>query len=209
MSGGLALALADLREEDVLRLVKEGVEAGQDPWDLVGELRSGIGQVGDRFEKGEYFVSELIMAADIFKQAMVLLEPLLAGKREAPLGRVVMATVKGDIHDIGKNIVSMVLSANGFEVVDLGVDVPPERIVNTLQETGTSVLGLSALLTVSFDPMKETIQALEHAGLRDRVKVMIGGGPVNEKVRAYTGADAVGYDAQDAVALARQFLGVK
>ncbi|MEW6399998.1 MAG: corrinoid protein [Bacillota bacterium] len=209
MSGGLALALADLREQDVLRLVKEGAEAGADPWALVGDLRRGISQVGDRFEKGEYFVSELIMAADIFKQVMVVLEPLLAGKREAPLGRVVMATVKGDIHDIGKNIVSMILSANGFEVFDLGVDVPPERIVSALQETGATVLGLSALLTVSFDPMKETIHALEQARLRDRVKVMIGGGPVNEKVRAYTGADGVGYDAQDAVALARQFLGVK
>lgn len=208
LANSLAEAIADLKEEQVCKLVKERLDAGTDPWAILAECREGMTKVGDRYEKGDYFVSELVMAGEIFKQAMSLLEPRLAGKKERPLGRVVIGTVKGDIHDIGKNIVSTLLSANGFEVYDLGVDVAPERIVDKVKETDAQVVALSALVTISFDPMKETVQALEKANLRDKVKIMIGGGPVNEKVRAYTGADAVGYDAQDAISLAKKFVEV-
>ncbi len=161
-------------------------------------------EIGDRFGEGIYYLSELIMASEIFSGVMKVIGPLLEGEAASSAGEVVFATVKGDVHDIGKNIVVSMLRGNGFHVHDLGVDVPPERIVEKLQETGAELLGLSALLTTSFDAMKETVFSLQEAGLRGKVKVMIGGGPTNEKVREFVGADAVGDDAHKAVLLARK-----
>lgn len=202
----LVQKLADLDEEDVLAAVKAEVEAGTDPLRLFDACRQGMVLVGERYESGEYFVSDLMMAAEIFKQAALILEPSMTGIVAETRGTVVIGTVQGDIHDIGKDLVVGMLRAGGFEVHDLGVNVAPETFIHTLQETGAKVLGLSGLLTVAFDAMKETVAAVEQAGLRPGVKVMVGGGPVDEKACQYTGADAWGNSAQAAVNLATQWM---
>lgn len=203
-NGELAHALVELEEEHVATLVSRQLAGGVAPVIILAEMRQGMTEVGNRFADGTYFLTELIMAATIFGQAMKKIEPQLAGQSSSDGGDVVFATVKGDIHNLGKDIVVAMLRSAGFRVHDLGVDVPPERIVEKLNETGAGLLGLSALLTTSFDSMKATVQAVEKAGLRDRVKIMVGGGPVDERVCAFVGADAYGHDVQDAIGLARQ-----
>jgi methylmalonyl-CoA mutase cobalamin-binding domain/chain len=208
-NGNLASALLELEEKDVERLVSDELARGVPPETILEEMRQGMTEIGNRFAGGTYFLTELIMAAEIFGQTMKKIEPRLTGGSGGEAGDVVFATVKGDVHDIGKNIIVAMLRGADFRVHDLGVDVPPERIIEKLKETGAGVLGLSALLTTSFDSMKATVEALARAGLRDHVKVMVGGGPVDERVRAYVGADVCGRDAQQAVNLARQFAAVE
>lgn len=202
--------IVDLDENAALEKVKEAVAQGRDPLSIVEECRQGLQVVGERFDKGEYFLSELIVGAEVFRQAMQILEPmLLAGRgREKPLGKVVIGTVKGDIHDLGKNVVIAMLRASGFEVHDLGVDVPKEKFLEAVREIQPNVLGLSALLTLTFDAMKETVEALAEAGLRKKLGIMIGGGPVDDNVREYVGADAYGRNAAHAVEIARRLAGV-
>jgi methanogenic corrinoid protein MtbC1 len=206
MSEQLKTALSDLEESLVLKLVQESLQAGVDPLAILADCRDGMAQVGKRYENGEYYVSDLIMAGEIFKQATALVGTRFDTGNGATRGKVVVGTVKGDIHDIGKDLVVSLLKANGYEVIDLGVDTPPAKFVEAVQSSGASVVGLSGLLTISFDSMKETVTALEAAGLRSTVKVMVGGGPVTEQVRAYVGADAMGADAQAAVAICNQWL---
>ncbi len=205
MSDQLATAMADLEEATVLRLVKTKLDAGENPMAILASCREGMTQVGKRFEACEYYVSELVMAGEIFKQATALLSSRLKTDALGQRGKVVIGTVKGDIHDIGKDIVVSLLKAANYDVRDLGVDVPPQKIVDAVKETGATVVGLSGLLTIAFDSMKETIAALTTVGLRSRVKVMIGGGSVTETVQQYTGADAWGTDAQIAVSLCNQW----
>ncbi|MDD3718132.1 MAG: cobalamin-dependent protein [Actinomycetota bacterium] len=207
MKEAIAAMLAELREDDTLAEIGKALAAGTDPLALVEGLRDGMSEVGRRFEEKEYYLSELIMSAEIFKQAIGLIEPRLASGSGAPRGSVVIGTVKGDIHDIGKNIVATLLRCGGYEVHDLGVDIPADAFVRKLKETGAPVLALSGLLTLAFDSMKETVDSLAEAGLRGRVKVIIGGGPVNDKVVEYSGADAWGMDASQAVKLVGQFVG--
>jgi methanogenic corrinoid protein MtbC1 len=204
MAQELVVALADLDEDKVQELVRAGLAAGASPSQLLEECREGMTLIGKRFETGEYFLSDLIMAGEIFKTAAADLAAQ-GGSSGPTKGKVVMGTVKGDIHDIGKDIVVTMLRGANYEVTDLGVDVPAERFVQAVEETGAPIIGMSGLLTISFDPMKETVAALTAAGLRDRVKVMIGGGPVSESVREYVGADALGADAQAAVALVERW----
>lgn len=199
MSDQLIKALSDLEEETVLKLVQERLDGGDDPLDIIAACRDGMADVGKRYEAQEYYVSDLIMAGELFKQAMAKIGEQFQIEGGPKRGTVVIGTVQGDIHDIGKDIVVSLLQAANHHVVDLGVDVPPEKFVKAVKENDAKVVGLSGLLTISFDPMKETVDALKEAGLP--VKVMIGGGPVTEQVRAFTGADAVGADAQAAVAL--------
>ena len=203
MASELTMAMADLDEQRVQELVKAGLAAGVSPNALLDECREGMTLIGQRFETGEYFLSDLIMAGEIFKGAAADLAAQ-GGTSGPTRGKVVMGTVKGDIHDIGKDIVVTMLRGANYEVTDLGVDVEPTKFVAAVRETGATVVGMSGLLTISFDPMKETVAALKAAGLP--VKVMIGGGPVSEQVREYVGADALGVDAQAAVALAGQWL---
>ena len=199
--GTLAQMLADLEEQGTLAQVQERLQAGDDPLVILEECREGMALIGKRFESGEYYLSDLIMAGEIFKQVGAAVAPHLAGgKAAAPKGVIVIGTVDGDIHDIGKDIVVTMLRGANYQVEDLGVDVPVERFVQRARETGAGIVGLSGLLTISFDPMKETVAALRAAELP--VKIMIGGGPVTEQVRAYTEADAMGLDAQAAVVLA-------
>jgi methanogenic corrinoid protein MtbC1 len=206
MANELAMAMADLDEDKVRDLVQAGLAAGAGPNQLLDECREGMTLIGRRFETGEYFLSDLIMAGEIFKTAAATLTASGGGSGPGK-GTVVVGTVKGDIHDIGKDIVVTMLRGAGYNVEDLGVDVPPAKFVECVQATGAQVVGLSGLLTTSFDPMKETVAALKAAGLPARV--MIGGGPVSEQVREYVGADALGADAQAAVALAAQWLTAK
>jgi len=207
MSDQLATALADLEEESALKLVQERLDAGDDPMAILKSCHEGMAMVGKRYEGSEYYVSDLIMAGEIFKEAMALLGSRLKADTSSKRGKVVAGTVKGDIHDIGKDILVTILKAANYDVLDLGVDVPPQKFVEAVKESGATIVGLSGLLTTSFESMKETVAAFEAAGLRSRVKVMVGGGPVNEMVRAYVSADAFGADAQAAVTLCNQWIG--
>ncbi len=198
-------ALADLNEDQVLQLVQKALQEGIAPADVLKACQEGMNQVGARFECKDYFVSDLIMSGEIFKQVGAILEPHLKVGGTAYLGKVAVGTVKGDIHDIGKDIVVNMLKSAGFEVIDLGVDVPATRIVDALKESGAPVLAMSGLLTLAFDSMKETIELLKKEGMRDKVKVMVGGAPVDASVCRAVGADDWGADAQAAVRLAKQW----
>lgn len=209
MAETLAQLLCDLKEEEVMAQVQDRLAREEDPVGIIEECRRGMEVVGKRFEDKEYFITELIMAGEIFGAVIEKVEPALKGHQASTLGKIVLGTVQGDIHDVGKNIVRTMLRCSGFEVHDLGVDVPPERFVEKIKEVDSPLVGLSALMTTSFNPMKETVQAIARAGLRERVKILVGGGPVNEKVREYVGADAFGKDVSVAVGLSKRFLGVK
>lgn len=207
MPSELVDALVHLEEEKVLEIVEHRLDEGGDPFAILDDAKEAMSEIGRRFDENQYFIPDLVYAGEIMKDVSALLEPELAEEAEEErVGKIVIGTVDGDIHDIGKNIVTFMLDANGFEVHDLGVDVPPTQFVNALLETGATVLGLSGFLTLAFDSMKEAIEAVEKAGIRDQVKIMIGGGQVDEEIRAYTGADAYGQDASAAVSIARDWL---
>jgi len=201
-------ALAELDEDRALQLVKEALDEQVAAGDILQACQEGMNQVGSRFECQDYFVSDLIMSGEIFKQVGAILEPHLKQGSAAYLGKVVVGTVKGDIHDIGKDIVVNMLKSAGFEVIDLGVDVPAARFVDALKQSGAAVLGLSGLLTLAFDSMKETVKAVAAAGMRDKVRIMVGGGPVDGNVCKAVGADDWGENAQQAVRLAKQWSNV-
>ncbi|MCJ7606108.1 MAG: cobalamin-dependent protein [Dehalococcoidales bacterium] len=206
----IAEAFADLEEDEVLGLIREEIEAGTDPLAIVGQLQAGMGTFGERYRSGDYYIGDLILSGEIFNQSMKLLEPLLI-KSKAPsdaIAIMVLGTVKGDIHNLGKDILAVLMKASGFEVIDLGINVAPAVFVEKLRETGATLLGLSGLITTSFESMKETVEAVTAAGLRDRVKVIIGGGVVDERVRDYTGADAFSTDAMDGIESCRRLTGV-
>ena len=210
MSEELAKAVADLQENEALRLTKEKLERGEEPQAVLEEGRRGMVVVGNRFSDGTYFLPELIYSAEIFREIAEIVKPVLQKEvRTERLGRCIIGTVAGDIHDIGKDIVVFMLDISGFEVYDLGVDVPPRNFIEKIKETGAPVVGLSGFLTLAFDSMKETVAAIKEAGLRDRVKIMIGGGQIDDEIKKYTGADAYGRDAMAGVSLAKTWLGVK
>jgi len=196
--GDIAQALANLEEKKVYELIDQKVKEGANPLDIIQECNDGMIRVGELFSEQKYFITQLIFSAEILKQVMKKLDPLLAGvqTRCATGGKIVIGTVKGDIHDIGKNIVITLLKGAGFDVVDLGVDVPTDKFVQALKDSGAKILGMSALLNFTYPVMKEVVEAVREAGLRDQVKIIVGGTPVNEQVREYAGAD---YYAKDAV----------
>jgi 5-methyltetrahydrofolate--homocysteine methyltransferase len=178
---------------------------GVDPQTLVSQyMIPAMDEAGRRFECNDYFVPELLIAARAMKASLELIRPLLAARGAEPVGRVVIGTVKGDLHDIGKNLVAAMLEGGGFEVNDLGVDVPPEKFVAMAQEKRANLVALSALLTTTMPSMRATVEALGRAGLRERVKVMIGGAPVTQKYAEEIGADGYSESAAGAVALARK-----
>ena len=198
---------AELDEDTALQLVKDALAAKVPAFEILKACQDGMTEVGRRFECQDYFVSDLMMSGEIFKQVSAILEPELKAGGSKTVGKVVFGTVKGDIHNIGKDIVVTMLNSANLEVIDLGVDVPVDRFISALTESGATVLGMSGLLTLAFDSMKATIEALKVAGLRDKVKVMIGGGPVDGNVCRAVGADDWGADAQHAVRLAKAWLG--
>jgi 5-methyltetrahydrofolate--homocysteine methyltransferase len=204
--------LADMREDDALPLAKKMLlEDKIDPLHVLGLCRQAMDVVGKRFEEGEYFLPELVLAGEMLEQVGAIAKPLIKqgpGGEAKKLGKVLMGTVHGDLHDIGKNIVSFMLDINGFEVKDIGVDVPVKKFIDEINDFKPDVVGLSGFLTLAFDSMKETIAALEQQGVRDKFKIMIGGGQIDETVRGYTGADAFGVNAVEAVTLCRNWMGV-
>jgi 5-methyltetrahydrofolate--homocysteine methyltransferase len=210
MSQQLVAAIADMREEEALKIVREMAESDSNPMLILDSAREAMDLVGKRFEEGTYFLPELMLAGEMMNQITEIIKPKLAEMPDrARHGKVLIGTVEGDIHDIGKNIVSFMLDVNGFEVFDLGVDVPPQKFVETIQEFQPQIVALSGFLTLSFDSMKNTVAAIESTGLRDKVKIMIGGGQINEEVKVYAGADGYGKDAVAGISLAKKWVGVK
>ncbi|HBT47055.1 MAG TPA: cobalamin-binding protein [Peptococcaceae bacterium] len=208
----LAMAMAELDEKRVLELVRRELSAQRVPLEIVEECRIGLNIVGERYGRGEYFLSDLVMSAEIFQEVLRVLEPFLAGvsvcEDQGGKADILFGTVEGDIHDIGKNITISLLRCEGFRVYDAGVDVPPDMFLTLLRETGARVLGLSALLTSSFEAMRRTIQLVRMVIPKSQVRVIIGG-LVNERVGRYVGADAWVREAGEGVAICRRWLGVK
>ena len=202
--------LADMEEDEALALAKELLDGGHDPLRVLELCREAMDIVGKRFEACEYFLPELILAGEVLDQIGAMAKPLIVdapGKPAKKLARVLIGTVHGDLHDIGKNIVTFMLDINGFEVKDIGIDVPVAKFVEEIKEFQPQVVCLSGFLTLAFDSMKETIEAIEAAGLRDKLKIQIGGGQIDETIRVYTGADSYGLNAVDAVSFSRKCVG--
>lgn len=202
--------VADMDEDQALALAKEMLDNGDDPLRVLELCREAMDIVGKRFENGEYFLPELILAGEMLDQIGGLAKPLIRHSSDKPamkLPRVLIGTVHGDLHDIGKNIVTFMLDINGFEVKDIGIDVPVARFVEEIREFKPQIVALSGFLTLAFDSMKETIEAIEAAGLREGMKIQIGGGQIDETIRAYTGADGYGLNAVDAVNFCRKWTG--
>ena len=208
MPTSLIDAILAMDEPEALAIVQERLDAGEPPEDVLDDARAAMTQLGDRFACEEAFIPELIMGGEIMKGVAALLKPRLTAEPDAgSRGTIVLGTVHGDIHDIGKDVVVMMLEVNGYDVHDLGIDVPVEAFVAAVREHRPQVVGLSGLLTLAFDSMRDTIEGLEAAGLRESVKVMIGGSPVDEQVCGYTGADGWGRDATAALRLAATWTG--
>ncbi len=201
--------LADLEEDAVLVLVKKRIAGGDDPLEIIEDCNEGMRLVGQRYEQGDFFVSGLIMSGEIFRQVVELVQPLLKRKkRRRSAGTVLLGTVAGDIHDIGKNIAGMLLACHGFAVIDLGVDVPPEGFASRAREVRPDLVGLSGVITASFDAMKDTVQALRAPGNEGQgaPPIVIGGGMLDEQVCRYVGADHWVVNAMDGVRLVQKLL---
>jgi trimethylamine corrinoid protein len=201
-------AIVNIREEEAIETVQALIDSGEDAIEILDKATLAIEEVGKRFEAGKYFLPELLMSGEMLKKISDIIKPNIAHELVAvKKGKVLIGTVAGDIHDIGKNIVSFLLDINGYEVRDIGIDMPPAKFVEESNVFQPQVVGLSGLLTLAYDAMKETVEAFETAGLRDSVKIMIGGGQMSDKIRDYVGADAYGKDAIHGVSLAKQWIG--
>ena len=202
--------IVELNEEKVVELLKTRLQNNDDPLKIMDDAKDAMKIIGDKFSKKEYFIPELIMSGEILRQIFEILEPKLKKSQtsEKKKGKVLLGTVAGDIHDIGKDVVKFMLDVNGFDVLDLGVDVPAEKFIQSLQEFKPKVLALSGFLTLAYDSMKEIIGRITDAGLRESVKIMIGGGPIDERIVEYVGADVYGQSAVDAVNIAAKWMGV-
>lgn len=210
MSKKFVKAIADMQEESALKQVDQMMADKVEPAVIMDDAMEAMEIVGQRFEDGTYFLPELMMAGEMMKQITEQVKPEMAKIPVAERkGKILIGTVAGDIHDIGKNIVSFMLDVNRFEVLDLGVDVPPDKFLEAIREFKPQVVALSGFLTLAFDAMKETIEAIQGAGLRDEVKIMIGGGQVSEEISKYAGADAYGKDAMAGVTLAKKWIVAK
>lgn len=208
MTETLVQALVEMKEADALQRAKQLLEQGVAPLELLGSCSKAMEIVGQRFEKGVYFLPHLMMAGEMLKQISGMIKPFIHEQKiHDPGGRVLIGTVEGDIHDIGKNIVIFLLEANGFEVRDIGINQKPEKFVQAIQSFQPQVVGMSGLLTLAFDSMKKTVQAVQEAGLRESVRIVIGGGVVTEKIREYSGADAYAPDAMAGVRLVKEWTG--
>jgi len=205
---GFINEIVELNENKVHEMVKKRLTNNEDPLKIMDDVRKAMKIIGDKFSNKEYFLPELIMSGEILTQIFETIGPKLkeAQKGGVRKGKVLLGTVFGDIHDIGKDVVKFMLDANGFEVMDLGVDVPADKFISSLKDFQPKVLALSGFLTLAYDSMKEIIDKLEASGLRDKVKIMIGGGTVDERIVEFVGADAYGESAVDAVNLATKWM---
>jgi methylmalonyl-CoA mutase cobalamin-binding domain/chain len=213
MTESLIHALVEMQEQEALQKARQLLDEGTEPMKILGACSEAMESVGERFEANEYFLPQLMLAGEMVTQISEMIKPEMKGEAGSAgsdsLGKVLMGTVKGDIHDIGKNIVCFMLEVNGFEVRDIGIDVTPGKFVEAIKEFEPQVVGMSCLLTLGYDSMKETVQAIKDAGLRDEIKIMIGGAQVSEKIREYAGADAHGEDAIAAVRLVKKWRGAE
>jgi len=208
MTDSLVQALVEMKEAEALQKAKQLLDEGAAPLEILESCSRAMEEVGQRFEKGVYFLPHLMMAGEMLKQISTLIKPLIQEQKTGKQGgKVLIGTVEGDIHDIGKNIVVFLLEANGFQVRDIGINQKPAKFVEAIKEFQPKVVGLSGLLTLAFDSMKNTVQAIEEAGLRKAVRIMIGGGVVTEKIKEYSGADAYAPDAMAGVRLCKQWIG--
>ncbi len=206
--GGLKDSIAALDKEGVLKAVREGIDSNRDPIELIEEARLGLERVGEEFEKGNYFLMELMRAAQIFKEAAAIINPKIKEcyKDRPAKGKVLIGTVAGDVHDLGKGIVGSLLECAGFEVIDLGVDVSEEVYVEKMKEHNPQVVGMSGLLTTSIPVMNKTIKAIEEAGLREKAKVIVGGGIVGEVKPSKIGADHATSNASEGVRIIEEWI---
>ena len=203
--------IAEMREEEAIKLAFEMLDEGYDPIEILNHCKEAMEIVGQHFEAGDYFLPELMLAGEMLSQISDKAKPLIKQGAEEDAethGTVLIGTVHGDLHDIGKNIVTFMLEINGFKVIDLGIDVPVAEFIKSIETHKPAVVGLSGFLTLAFDSMKETIEAIKAAGLADEMQIMIGGGQVDDTVKNYTGADAYGRNAMEAVSLCKDWLGV-
>ncbi len=209
MKEKLVEAIANIQEEEAHKLAQAMLDAGESPQVILAACREAMAIVGARYEAKDYFLPELLLAGDMLREISELIKPKMkeAAVDTEPLGKVVIGTVAGDVHDVGKDMVVFMLDANNFEVHDLGIDVAAATFVEKIQEVKPEVVALSGFLTLAFDEMKATVQAFKDAGVRESVKVMIGGAPMDEAIKEYVGADAFGLDAAAAVNLAKTFVG--
>ncbi|MEW6186116.1 MAG: cobalamin-dependent protein [Thermodesulfobacteriota bacterium] len=207
MTKELAAALADFDEDMLLETLKTRLESGEPPLSLLKELQKGMGMVGERYNK-DYFLSDLMLSADLFQRSMEILAPSLTAQTGDFVGRMVIGTPKGDIHDLGKNIFCSLARGVGFEVMDLGVNVPVETFIKAVKDFKPHLLGFSALLTPGFTPMKEVMDQLADQNLRASLKVIVGGGVVTPTVKEFLGADGFTTDAMDGLKQCKTFLGI-
>jgi methylmalonyl-CoA mutase cobalamin-binding domain/chain len=206
MTESLVQALVEMKEAEALQKARQFLDEGVAPLKILESCSRAMEIVGQRFEKGVYFLPHLMMAGEMLKQISSMITPLIQEqKNETKGGKVLIGTVEGDIHDIGKNIVIFLLEANGFDVRDIGINQKPAKFVEAIKEFQPKVVGMSGLLTLAFDSMKKTVEAIEEAGLRQAVRIMIGGGVVTEKIKEYSGADAYAQDAMAGVRLAKEW----
>jgi len=210
MVENISKLISNLKENEVLEEVRKEIESGTDPLKIVNSLKEGMLGIGELWKEGEYFVPEVIMGAEISRQIMEILKPELERSRTkiSTKGCVVIGTVRGDIHNIGKNITIALLQAAGFEVFNLGEDVPSEAFVEKVKEVKPNIVGLSGLLTLAVESMKETIEKLQEAGLREQLKIIIGGPFLTEKTREYVGADAFTHSATEGIEKIKSWIGV-
>jgi len=200
MSSKISENIVQLNENEVLNEVKMRLKQGEDPMKIVDDCREGLIIVGEKYKKKEFFLAELILSGEIFKVAMELISPYLIRENEKEIkGKILLATIQGDIHNLGKNIFGTLLKINGFKVYDLGVDVNPEIILDKVREIRPDFIGFSALLTITFDPMKYVIDTLKKENLRNQVKILVGGGVTTSMVKEYIGADFQTIDAMEGI----------
>jgi len=200
-------AVVNLDIDNIPKLCKEAVEAGIPAYKVVTDgMAKGMDIVGQKYEANEYFLAELIMAGETMKEGMKVLEPYLKTGEMKPIGKIVIGTVRGDLHDIGKNIAATLLKSAGFDIVDLGVDVSPEQFVDAVRQNNPDILAMSALLTTTMVEMENTIKALKEAGLREKVKIILGGAPITPEYAKKIGADAAAKDAVDGVNICKSWV---
>ena len=208
MGNDLVELISELKKKEAIQVTEQRIAAGEDPLKILDDARRAMQIVGGRFSDGTYFIPDLVYSGKILEEIAALVKPGLSLTPESEkLAKIVIGTVAGDLHDIGKDLVTFMLDINGFEVFDLGIDVQPQVFVEKIKEVQPEIVGLSGFLTSVYRAMKDTVDAIKEAGLRDKVKVMIGGGVMDDEIKRYSGADAYGRDAMAAVDLARKWTG--